>query len=129
MTRYLLDTHPALWWWTDDRRLGTVARQLIEDGEDLICLSVVSVWEIAIKSHAGRLPELPAFRAEYPDVMAANGFDLVTMTDRHALEAAYLDSSHRDPFDRLIAGQARCEDMVVITRDPEFAGLGCDVIW
>lgn len=129
MTKYLLDTHAALWWWIDSPRLGAEARRLIEDARDPVYLSVASVWEIAIKSHAGRLPELPAFRAEYPALLAANGFDLMAITDRHALEAAYLDSAHRDPFDRMIAGQARCEDMVVVTRDGEFADLGCKVIW
>jgi PIN domain nuclease of toxin-antitoxin system len=129
VTGYLLDTHAALWWWVDSPKLGAAARRLIGEGAERICVSVASIWEIAIKSHAGRLPELPAFRAEYSGLMADNGFDLITVSDQHALEAAYLDSPHRDPFDRLIAGQARCEGLVVVTRDPEFAGLGCKVLW
>ena len=129
MNGYLLDTHAALWWWVDSPRLGKDARRLIEEPTARICLSVASVWEIGIKSHNGRLPDVPAFRAEYPALLAANGFDLLAITDRHALEAAYLDGAHRDPFDRMIAGQARCEEMIVITRDPQIAALGCKTLW
>lgn len=129
MSGYLLDTHAALWWWVDSPRLGRDARRLIEESTVRVCLSVVSVWEIGIKSHSGRLPGVPAFRAEYPALLAANGFDLLAITDRHALEAAYLDGAHRDPFDRMIAGQARCEEMIVITRDPQIAALGCETLW
>ena len=129
MTGYLLDTHAALWWWIDSPRLGTAARRLIEGAADRVCLSVASIWEIAIKSHAGRLPELPAFRAEYPGLLAANGFDLLAITDRHAMQAAYLEGVHRDPFDRVIAAQSLCEQLVVVTRDPQIAAFGCQVIW
>ncbi|WP_174292652.1 type II toxin-antitoxin system VapC family toxin [Sphingomonas bacterium] len=129
MNGYLLDTHAALWWWVDSPRLGENARRLIEESTARIHLSVVSIWEIGIKSHNGRLTAIPAFRAEYPQLLAANGFDLMAITDCHALEAAYLDGPHRDPFDRLIAGQARCEQLIVITRDRELARLGCETLW
>lgn len=129
MSGYLLDTHAALWWWIDSPRLGENARRLIEESTARICLSVVSVWEIGIKVHSGRLTAIPSFRTEYPALLAANGFDLIPITDRHALEAAYLDAMHRDPFDRMIAGQARCEEMIVITRDTQIAALGCETLW
>jgi len=129
LSAYLLDTHAILWWWLDDPHLGARARQVIEDGDDRICVSVASIWEIAIKSQAGRLPEMPAFDIEYPGLIGANHFDLLNITDHHAMRAAYFKSIHRDPFDRLIGGQALCEGLTVVTRDREFAAFGCEVLW
>ena len=129
MTGYLLDTHAALWWWTDSPKLGPSVRALIDGDDNRIYLSAASIWEIAVKAHAGRLPEIPRFRDEYPGLMEANRFELIAMTDRHVLKAAYLEGTHRDPFDRVIAGQALCEDLIVLTRDPEISGFGCKVLW
>ncbi|MEV0079369.1 hypothetical protein AB0H58_23445 [Nocardia neocaledoniensis] len=34
------------------------------------------------------------------------------------IEAARLPPIHRDPFDRVLGAQARCEDLTPVTRDP-----------
>lgn len=129
MSGYLLDTHAVIWWWTADRRLGASARDVLAAGDADVHLSAASVWEIAIKSDAGRLPEIVDFRGEYPGLMAANNFAVLAVSDRHALTAGYLAGEHRDPFDRLIAAQALIEGLTVVTRDAEFARFGCEVLW
>lgn len=129
MTSYLLDTHSLLWWWTDASRLGTAGRLVIEEEESRIFVSVASVWEIAIKTHSGKLTAIEDFRRDYSPLMARDGFISLAIGDEHALKAGFLDGEHRDPFDRLIAAQALLEDLTVITRDPEIAGFGCRTIW
>lgn len=37
---------------------------------------------------------------------------------RHAVRAAALPPLHRDPFDRMLVGQALEEGLVIVTRDP-----------
>lgn len=129
LTDHLLDTHAALWWWTNNPRLGSAARRLLEEHTSRIFLSAACVWEIAIKSHAGRLPEIVDFAGQYPHLMRENGFVVLPISDRHALAGGYLAGKHRDPFDRVIAAQALAEDLTVITRDPEIAAFGCKVVW
>jgi PIN domain nuclease of toxin-antitoxin system len=129
VTSYLLDTHSLIWWWTEPARLGASARDTITEGADRIFVSVASVWEIAIKSHSGKLNQIEDFRRDYAPLMARNGFHSLRVSDVHALEAGFLDGAHRDPFDRLIAAQGLIEDLTVITRDPEIAGFGCKVLW
>ena len=129
MIGYLLDTHALLWWWTNAPRLGSGARATIEKSDRPIHVSAAVVWEIAIKSALGKLPMIADFQGQYPQLMRDNGFNRLDVTDTHALRAAYLPGTHRDPFDRLIAAQALAEDLVVITRDPEIAGFGCTVLW
>jgi PIN domain nuclease of toxin-antitoxin system len=51
------------------------------------------------------------------------------LTARHAREAARLPPLHRDPFDRMIAAQARIEGLTVITGDRKIAEYGVLVLW
>lgn len=97
--------------------------------ESAIFFSAASVWEIAIKDNAGRLPEIVDFESQYEPLMQANGFLSLAVTDAHALRGGFLPGAHRDPFDRLIAAQALMEDMTVVTRDREIAAFGCKVLW
>lgn len=129
MTRYLLDAHTAIWWWTTSPKLGTRACEVIAAGDSPVFVSAASVWEIAIKSAKGRLPEIENFREDYPLLMARNRFGRMDVSDEHALRAGYLAGEHRDPFDRIIAAQALVEDLTVLTRDPQLAALGCKVLW
>jgi PIN domain nuclease of toxin-antitoxin system len=51
---YLLDTHVLLWSLNGDPRLSPHHFHIIEAGENLT-VSVVSIWEIAIKRSPGKL--------------------------------------------------------------------------
>jgi len=47
---YLIDTHVALWWWTDVSRIPEKPRQLISNSENTINLSAASAYEILFKN-------------------------------------------------------------------------------
>ena len=126
---YLLDTHAAIWWWTNDPKLSRRAAEVIVGGEAPVFVSAASVWEIAIKSQAGRLDEIEDFEAQYPALMRGNGFARLSVSDEHALRAGSLNGRHRDPFDRLIAAQGILEGLTVLTRDKQVAAFGCEVLW
>lgn len=53
--RLLLDTHALFWFVTADPQLSPIARQAIADPNNEKLVSLVSVWEIAIKHSLGRL--------------------------------------------------------------------------
>ena len=129
MSAYLLDTHSLLWWWTDASLLGSGGRRVLEARAHKVIVSAASVWEIAVKSAAGKLDMIEDFQRDYPILMAENGFPVLAMTDLHSLAAGFLPGSHRDPFDRMLAAQALAENLTLISRDPELAGFGCRTIW
>ncbi|HVI98859.1 MAG TPA: type II toxin-antitoxin system VapC family toxin [Sphingomonas sp.] len=129
MSRLLLDTHAALFWWGASRKLGSGAREAIADPEASIYVSAASAWEVATKFRIGKLDDIGDPTVEYPRQMARNGFETLEITAAHGLRAGSLAGAHRDPFDRLIAAQALMEDMTVVTRDPEIAAFGCKVLW
>ena len=52
--KLLLDTQLLLWIAVTPERLGDAARTLIEDRDNELVFSVVSIWETAIKAALGR---------------------------------------------------------------------------
>ena len=125
----LLDTCTFLWLAASPDRISRSAQEVIDDPDNMLYLSDVSVWEIATKHRMGKLPlpELP--RVWVP--MQAEFFQLRSLTiERQALYlSGELPLLHRDPFDRLLAAQAQLMNFTVLTPDPPFERLGAQVIW
>ena len=53
--KLLLDTHTFIWFAENDPALSNTAHQLIADVNNDLLLSLVSIWEIQIKSQLGKL--------------------------------------------------------------------------
>ncbi len=129
MTRLLLDTHAALFWWAGSAKLGERAREAMSAANAVVLLSAASPWEIATKFRLGKLPFRGDPAAEIPRLMATDDFVEWPIRIEHSVLAGLLPGKHRDPFDRIIAAQALKDDLTVVTRDPEIAGFGCKVLW
>jgi len=127
--RLLLDTHALLWWFTDDRRLSTDARAAIADEGNEVLVSAASAWEIATKQRLGKLDEVPKAAERFSELVAADGFGHLAVSHLHALRAGGYNSEHRDPFDRMLAAQSELESLVLVTRDPAFAGFPVKTLW
>jgi PIN domain nuclease of toxin-antitoxin system len=109
--RLLLDTHTLLWWISDDNQLGTRARTAIQ-GAGSVCVSVATTWEIGIKWALGKLELDVAL-----DQLVGDEFELVSISNTHAIAASQLPLIHRDPFDRMIVAQAITESRTIVTAD------------
>ena len=127
--RLLLDTHTFLWWTTEDPQLSVHASNLIADGHNQLFLSVVSIWEIAIKAAKGKLilPEEPA-------PYLASRMDLYRIVPlpvemNHALHVYTLPTHHADPFDRLLVAQSQIESLALVSKDEEIRRYDVEVIW
>ncbi len=109
----LLDTQVVLWWLTDDQQLPDEIKDRL-DREPDARVSAVTIWEIAIKQALGKVTA-PADLAER---VRDSGFRELPIRYDHAMAAGRLPLIHRDPFDRMLVAQARCEDLTLVTRDP-----------
>jgi len=118
--RLLLDTHIALWAITNDAKLKSPLRELIENQENSVAVSAASVWEIAIKFGLNR-EAMPVSGAEVLHWFLVAGYELVPVTGDHAAAAAALPPIHHDPFDRLIVAQALYEPYRLVTHDKTVA--------
>lgn len=122
----LLDTHLLLWAAAGSDRLPKEARLLIEDPDRPCVFSVVSLWEIVVKSSIGRADFSVDARALRSGLLA-NGYIELDIRARHALAVSDLPVLHRDPFDRMLVAQARDEGMTLLTVDKKVADYGASV--
>ena len=127
--RLLLDTHAALWWIGDDKRLPAAARRTIAKAEAVRFLSVASAWELSIKSSLGKL-RLPGPVGKFlEEHLPVNRIELLTITFADLTRVESLPFHHRDPFDRLIAAQALERDLAIVSPDRAFDKYGVKRIW
>lgn len=127
--RILLDTHTFLWWNEASPRLSKKALVLLADPANTLLLSVVSAWELVLKTQTGklRLPEPPSVYV--PTRMAHYAMAALPVTLAHVLAAESLPLHHRDPFDRLLIAQATIEGVPIVTADPDFRRYAIKVVW
>ena len=126
--KLLLDTHVLIWSATEVHRLSAAAREAIEDGANEVFVSVVSGWEIAIKQSLGKLDLAKPAEQWLPDVLRRSGFEVAEVGLVSALRVRSLPWHHRDPFDRLLIGQAFEEGYTIVTHDEWFAPYGIPVL-
>jgi len=127
--KYLLDTMVWLWSVGPAEKIGEAGLEILEDGNLDVSLSVVSSWEIAIKTRLGkyRLPESPD--RYLPKKLSQQGIRPLQVTLEHSLKVASLPLHHHDPFDHLLIAQAIVEKMVILTSDQVFAKYPVEVLW
>jgi len=127
--RFLLDTCTFLWWVTDDTQVSRRAKEIIENGEHEVFLSVASGWEIAIKSRMGRLKLPDDLEGFIGEQLRLNSIQTLPIQLSHALQVATLPDHHRDPFDRLLVVQSRAEQLPILTPDHQISQYSVTVIW
>ena len=129
VSRFLLDTHALIWWWTDDPRLSARAHAVIADRSNGVWVSAASVWEMRTKARLGRLPGVPGLVDAYDNLMRRGSLHTLDISWRHAYVAASFDVDHQDPFDRMLVAQAELEGMTLITADTAMAQFEVARFW
>ena len=127
--KYLLDTHTLLWFLKGEKKLSDKARQLIDDRHNKKYLSIVSLWEIAIKVSLGKLVLNKPFERLFPEQLDFNRIEILDITADSLIKLTTLSFHHRDPFDRLIIAQALVEELPIIGADTAFDAYGISREW
>ncbi len=125
----LIDTCTFLCLVQTPARIPRKARGWIEDGDNDVFLSHLSLWEIIIKYQVGRLP-LPS--PPNPFVLEQcklHRIELLPMTLPDILGVAQLPMLHADPFDRLLIAQAMAQDMTILTSDAKIRRYTGRAVW
>ncbi len=124
--RLLLDSHAVYWWLAGSPRFSDRARGLILDRVNAVLVSAVSIYELEYKARRGRL-DLPS--QELRAALRRNAVEDLPVTHDHADYAVQLDWEHRDPWDRLLAAQARLENCALVSLDAVFDAIGVNRQW
>ena len=127
--RLLLDTHALIWWLAGDEQLPPAARKAIADESNDVFVSAASAWEVATKHRLGKLPGAGPLAVDFVREIRSQGFEPLPISLEHGQVAGALPSDHRDPFDRMLAAQARGEMMALVSNDAAFDGFGVTRIW
>jgi len=120
---FLLDTCAFLFLGNDLSRLSKAQKDVLENWENVLHISSASAYEIATKLAKNTKDFWRDIVSEYEIQVHAIGVEQAL-----AVEHLPLDSEHRGPFDRLIAGFARQEGLAVITTEEDFQFYGCRVL-
>lgn len=125
--RLLLDTAPLIYAVQFPERLSKRAAVALQNLDNSLELSTISISEIAIKAFSGRLEfSASTLRQAIEDL----GLRLLPYTSEHAFRLFELPGHHRDPFDRQIIAQALSEGIPVMTSDQQFGQYqGLKILW
>ena len=125
----LLDTHTFLWFTRANPELSEEARNLIEDTQNELFLSVASPWEVGIKVSVGKLTLGRQIDTFFEDRMGRSGIALLHITLAHIAKISTLPFHHRDPFDRMLIAQSLVEGIPIISADAVFDTYGVVRLW
>lgn len=126
--KYLLDTHTLLWYFQNDQRLNIEITYLLENLENNLYISIVSLWEITIKINIKKLRLECSFQ-ELVNFINQVNIKILSIT---LLDIEYylnLPLYHRDPFDRILVAQAMNNNLILISRDQAFDNYSIQRIW
>ncbi|MGK7955180.1 MAG: type II toxin-antitoxin system VapC family toxin [Crocosphaera sp.] len=127
MNDFLLDTHAFIWLSENDPNLPNSLREII-DLADTVYLSIVSLWEMAIKLNLGKL----SLKRNYETIeqeLESSDISLLPITFIDTLQIYRLPLHHRDPFDRMLIAQAINKSLILISRDTQFDAYPIQRIW
>ena len=120
--RYLLDTHSLIWFQENNPKIPGQIMAIIQNPDNLILFSQISLFEISIKQKIGKLPIFSATVQEVYQQAINDGFTLMNIQNQHIFHynKVTLMENHRDPFDRLLMATAMAENAVILSADEKF---------
>lgn len=128
--KILLDTCSFLWMVTENNeKLSDRAIDAFLDEKNEIYFSIVSAWEISIKSSIGKLELTLPVRDFLTEQIEINELSLLPIELNHVVKVAELPFHHKDPFDRLLIAQSIVEDILLISSDSAFDRYDVKRIW
>jgi PIN domain nuclease of toxin-antitoxin system len=120
----LLDTHVLIWALENNPGLADSARNSIIRAGNMVFVSSISIWEIAIKKNLGKLETPDNLQEE----IELHRFTPLQINYAHAELAGKLPDIHRDPFDRMLIAQAIIEKLTLVSRDKLIARYDVDIL-
>jgi PIN domain nuclease of toxin-antitoxin system len=127
VTNLLLDTHAFIWYSENDPKLPESIKIDIESA-DQVCISIASLWEIAIKLSIGKL----SLRSNYESIEASlepAGISLLPISFTDTVQVMNLPLHHRDPFDRILIAQSINQSLTLVSCDNAFTAYPIQIKW
>ncbi len=127
--RLLLDTHAFVWLDIARKRLSPAAQEAIQNPDNTIYLSLVSIWELQIKIQLGKLHLNASLVTTLASQQETNNLQILPINLIHILALGNLPAHHHDPFDRLLIAQAQIENLTLVTDDSKISLYEVSYLW
>lgn len=96
--------------------------------DNVLLLSIASLWEIQIKSQLGKLTLTEPLKRKVERQKEINSLVILPVEEEHVYTLNMLAPHHRDPFDRILIAQALSEAIPIVTQDPLIVQYAVNVI-
>ena len=127
--KLLIDTHVFIWWDDDYKQLPQSLLDELTNAQNTIYLSLVSIWEMQIKTQLGKLKFDVPLSQKVEDQQSKNRIELLPITKAHIYAVEELPFYHRDPFDRLLIAQTRTDNLIFVTHDANIQQYSVTTFW
>ncbi|MCD0487097.1 type II toxin-antitoxin system VapC family toxin [Pedobacter sp. MC2016-14] len=112
----------------DNDALSLYAKQVLNDTNNDLYVSIATFWEITIKQSIGKL-QLDYTIDELIKSCVINNIFILPIQIEYLKVLKDLPLIHRDPFDRIIVATAIDMNYKLISRDSNVSKYAIDVIW
>ena len=127
--KYLLDTCVLLYATIDTTKLSKTCKKTLENSNNQLYLSIVSIWEMAIKRSRKRLTLSESTQRFIDNAINDLGIEILQVELSHIFQIEKLPFLHSDPFDRMLISQAKVEDLTILTNDKEIKSYDIHCLW
>lgn len=120
LPRLLLDTHIAVRWVIEPRKLSRRQTQALEEAlrrAEPVAVCSMSLLEMAVLASQGRVRLKLSLDEVFEELQAIPVFQILPLTYQIASEVASMGSALKDPADRAIVATARVHRLRLVTSD------------
>lgn len=116
--KLLLDTHTLIWVITNSSKLPEKIKSIVNDKNNIIYVSVASIWEIEIK-HIKKAESMPYDAKSILRSIECSDFELIDIKKDYILELQSIinQNIHSDPFDHILLSMAKNDNLTLVTHD------------
>lgn len=126
--QYLLDTHTIIWYLEQSENLPSKINNLIKDDEKKRAVSIISLYEIALKLNISKLDI--GFSVEQISVLVKEAnIEILNIEIRYLQHLSANQFHHKDPFDKLILSTAIVDEYILLSKDRQFSNYNIPVLW
>ena len=115
--KILLDTHIWIWYLSGSERLSKRYHEYLNQDENQIWLSPISVWETLVLAEKGKLSLRPEPVSWIHQSLKRWPIKEAPLNMQVSIRSRQLDLPHQDPADRFIGATALIYDLTLMTMD------------
>ena len=115
--KLLLDTHVWIWYLSGNESLSETLQTAINDDNNELWLSPISIWETLLLAEKGRIVLKPTPEEWIQDSLEELKTKEAPLSNEIAILSRQLKLEHQDPADRFIAATAIHLNLILATVD------------